>query len=154
MNPDTKELMTFSGWFVRGFATGRGMIIVRPAYVAFLPTQAIKHLGTELLKGVTFAAAGVVEIGKDRRIRLDDWAQNLSKLSDSELDAEVSDVVGKIGGIVWRKGEAKVVYKSILLRRKKGLWFVAGKESIRVAKPLLDSEKLATAQRILAGWET
>ena len=146
--------MTFHGWFVRGFAAGRGMIIVRPEYVAFLPTEPMKHLGTELAKGVAFAAAGVVEIGGGRRIRLDDWVKDIRGLPASELDSEVADVAEKIGGIVWRKGQAKVVYKSLLFRRKKGLWFVAGKESIRVAKPLLNPEALDEAQRMLDGWET
>jgi hypothetical protein len=51
--------MTFRGWFVRGYSAGRGVIIVRPEYVAFLPTEPMKHLGTEIAKGVVFSAAGV-----------------------------------------------------------------------------------------------
>jgi hypothetical protein len=156
MEPDVVELMTFQGWFVRGFSTGRGIIVVRPQYVAFLPTEPMKHLGTELAKGVAFSAAGIVEIklGKRRQIHLADWANALDELPASDLDAEATEVAGQIGGIVWPKGQAKVVYKSLLFRRKKGLWFVADKESMRVSSPLLDPDALANAQRMLDGWES
>jgi hypothetical protein len=150
----SNDVMIFNGWFVQGWSAGRGMVVVRSSYVAFLPTEKMTHLGAELVKGAAFAGAGIVVTGSDARLPVDQWLEHLRKQSPDVFDERLLQVVKKIGGVMWRPADAKVNYKRILFRRKKGLWFVAGKSSMRIAKPLLDQESLVRAQELLKNWQS
>ena len=152
MKSDNDAILIFRGWFVSGLSAGRGMIVARSEYVAFLPTEKMVHLGWTIAEGVVFAGAGLVEIGGGRRIQLDQWIENVRQLPVAEFDTQLTDLIGKIGGVIWRREEVKVIYKRLLFRRKKGLWFQGPKGSMRVARPLLDGELFPRVQQLLDGW--
>ncbi len=134
------------GWYVHGLTTGRGVVAVTSGYVAFLPTERPKHLAVEMAWGV----AGFVEKGA-RKIPPEMLLQDLRTADD--LDARVQELCDGLRGIRWTVKEAAVKERKIPLRFKhRGLWFLKGKESIRLAKAL-KPEALATYRALLEGWE-
>ncbi len=136
--PDPGAVRVFRGYFVSGFSTGPGIIVLRPEYVAFLPTEPMKNLAIELPKGLAFAVAGLVELPGGGKIRLDEWIRELGTLSTQEHDELVLDMAARIGGTVWRRGETQLQVRNTLFSRHNALWFVANDKSIRAVKPLFE----------------
>ena len=100
----------------------------------------MKNVAIELPKGLAFALAGLVELPGGGKIRLDEWIRAFGALLTQEYDARVLDMAARIGGTVWRRGEAQLQVRNVLFRRHNALWFVAGDKSIRTVKPLFEGQ--------------
>jgi hypothetical protein len=157
------DVLIEKGWFVQGLQTGKGVVVIRPGYVAFVPVEEIKHLGATIAKGVALAAAGFVEVkGKNKRaLPIKQWLEEAlgegfgdragSETSDEEIDDRVESLLEPTGGMMWSPPQAKVWVKRIPLRRKKALWFVFGDRTMRLARAL-GKEELAEAEALLEEW--
>lgn len=149
------ESVIAKGWLVEGLSAGRGVLVVRPGYVCFLPTERMTNLVGEIAKGLGAAAAGVTVIGmgKGKTPSPAELVRYLEGLPADELDRTLLGGQASAEVMVWRPGDAEVVYKRPLLRRKRGLWFVSDKASLRCAR-LFDAAEQEELRRLLGQWQT
>lgn len=106
-------------------------------------------------KGLAEAAAGVASIGfgEGRTPSPAELIRQLASLPANDLDAMLLGGQASAGLTVWRPGDAEVVHKRILLRRKRGLWFVSGRASMRCAR-LFDAAEEEELRRLLSRWQS
>ena len=154
INQGAAEVMSFEGWFGNSRSVTRGVIVVRPEFVAFLPAEATIELRDVLFGSKEFVAARTWEVGGERQKRLAEWADGLRNSPEADIDALVAEYAESMGSMILRPGDAELIYKRGQFRRKTALRFVLGKKSLRVTKPLLDQETLAAAKRLLRGWDS
>jgi hypothetical protein len=132
-------------WWVRGITTGRGVVLVRRDYVAFVPTERPKNLAVEFAWG----AAGFVEVGARKlspELVIHDLATSLL------VDVRIRELVAQLAGHLWPAGTAKLLEGRIPLRRsRRRLWFRNGPEDIRLARAVPLPE-LETLQPFLSAW--
>lgn len=145
------EIWITKGWFVQRLLTGRGVIVVRPGYVAFLPTEEIKHLGATIAKGVIMSAAGLVEIDRRKPVPVDKWLGELKGSDPEQFDQQLEPLIEATGGLKWLPTNATVRIRRIPLRRKKRLWFMFGEQSIRLSSAL-GKDELQYAETLLHDW--
>ncbi|HEY1557606.1 MAG TPA: hypothetical protein VGF94_22390 [Kofleriaceae bacterium] len=132
-------------WWVRGLTACRGVAVVRPSYIAFVPCQRPKHLVAE----VAWAAGGFVTVGA-REIPVATIVQALQ--SAPLLDMRARELAAQLAGLWWTPQTARWREKRFPLRRsRRGVWFEAADASIRLARTLPLPE-LAQATTLLATW--
>ena len=133
------------GWYVKGLTTGRGLVVLTANEVALVPSERPKNLAVEMAWGV----AGFVEKGA-RKIKPSAIREDLEAASD--LEARLAALVAGLQGHRWMAEEVRVKERRIPLRfKRRGLWFLRGKESIRLAKALRP-EELAAYQELVGHW--
>lgn len=150
-----RERLVVKGWLVEGLSAGRGVLVVRPGYVCFIPTERMTSLVGELAKGLAAAATGVavIPLGKGKAPSPAELVRYLESLPADELDDMLLGGQASTGLVVWRPGDAEVVSKRPLLRRKRGLWFVSGRASLRCAR-LFDAAEQGELKRLLSQWQS
>jgi hypothetical protein len=132
------------GWWVKGFTTGRGVVVLTTEYVAFIPTERPKNLGVELAWG----AAGFIEVGAKKVAP----EQLIAKIGEPPKRGVVDELVRALSGKLWSAADAQPHEHRIPLRRsKRGLWFQRAGESIRLARTL-PAEEVGELQAQLPGW--
>ncbi|PZS36484.1 MAG: hypothetical protein DLM59_01205 [Pseudonocardiales bacterium] len=117
------------GWWTTGVTTaGRGVVVVNPRYVAFVPTQRPQNWAA----GVAWAAGGFVPVGGKGKIPTE-WV--IYQLQTGPLDQRVHHLCADLGGQVWVPATARAhEQRSPVLRKQRGLWFRSGKQSIRCGR--------------------
>ncbi|MCE9546243.1 MAG: hypothetical protein K8T25_12075 [Planctomycetia bacterium] len=144
------EVMIHKGIIVHGLSMGNGLVILRPGYLAFIPTEKRKHLGAELLKGVAMGVSGVhtINFGANDKMTPEAWIEQLRRQPD-QFDTEIVTAARGMGGVAWLWPEVEVEQKKVLFRgSKRGLWFQNHSgESVRLTS-LLDSVQLAQAEAL------
>ncbi len=132
------------GWWVQGITACRGVMVATPRYVGFVPTERPKSLAVEMVWGV----AGFVEVNA-RKVPPE---RVIAELSSGSLDAQVERLTAGLGGRLWRPAGVTIRAKKVLLRRKHhGLWFMHGKESIRLGRAIRFDD-LERRRGQWAGW--
>lgn len=143
--PAMRDAIVEKGWWVKGLTTCRGVVVVRPRFVAFVPTERPKSLAVEFAWG----AAGFVEVGARR---LDPAALIAEIERAPSPDDRARELAAELHGVFWSTEAARLLERRIPLRRKhRGLWFQNGKESVRLGRAVPVAE-IEAARGILAGW--
>lgn len=145
------EIWIEKGWFVQRLWTGKGAVVIRSGYVAFLPTEKIKHLGAAIAKGVVLSAAGLVEIQRGKPVPVERWLEECRSSDPEGFDRYVESVLEATGGMKWLPANSAVQIKRVPLRRKKRLWFICGEQSIRLSR-VFGTEELQKAEALVRAW--
>jgi hypothetical protein len=136
------DVVCYDATLSQGFSSRKGVAVVRPGYVAFLPA----NRGLEVLRAIT----GVAPSPGVKSIQLQSVIAQLCSLpSEAAFDACMERAVSVVGAARWSAWEvhydARVpVWKEIRFRTgHQRPWVLSGK---------VDWSQQAEADRILADW--
>jgi hypothetical protein len=131
-----QPLLFGRGLFTQGLTAGRGIVVCRPGYVAFLPTEPIRNMLGEMVTTVALHAVGVVKVGLSEEIPVDEWVDSLRRDFPDQFDQKLLDMVDQAGGITWRADQMTVTYDADSPARRKRMSFRSGKATIYFSRRL------------------
>jgi hypothetical protein len=132
-------------WWVRGLSACPGVAMLDDGALTFVPCERPRHLGVELAWGM----AGFVQVGRSRS-KID--PVGLIATLRTCTPAQRDEIVQQLAGIAWTPAVATLRERTIPLRRsRRRLWFLAGKESVRLARAFTVPE-VETLRPVLAAW--
>src|SRR5262249_48082338 len=134
------------------FSMCKGLAVLRPDYVAFIPTEKqVNMLGTTLGLGAA-AMVGVHRISLSWLQKKRNIFQIVEDLWDEyrdDFDHYLPELVSRQGGNLWRREECKVTHsRGKGLKAKHGVIF--RKDKVEVQGTVVDGRRL---ERLLDGWQ-
>ncbi len=149
------EVAWWRGGKSEGLRQQLGLLVLRPEYVAFLPTSASKHLGVEFFKqsvgkAVREALGRKEEFPEAATIPFDVLIGLMSEHGPAEFDQFVEDAVEQFDGLLWETGDVEVFRESVPLRpRRASIVFRQGNVKL-AGLPARDQGD--TIDRVLDRW--
>ncbi len=146
-------------WWRGGRSTGLrqqvGLLVLRPEYVAFLPTVGSKHLGVEFFKE-SVGKAVKESLGMDEEfpaeatLPFDVLVGLMSEQSPEKFDRFVENAVEQFDGLLWWRDDVEVFRESVpLIPSRAAVAFRS--EGVKLAGlPARDQDD--TIARLLDGW--
>jgi hypothetical protein len=101
----------WQGNYVEGLTAQKGVVVLRPEFVAFVPTEKAKNLVGVLAGGMASAASPIKRIPLDWLRRRPDPLNIVSDLwteRPAEFDQCLIEITEHLGGIVWARSAATV----------------------------------------------
>ena len=139
----------------KGLSGQPGLVVLRPGYVAFLPTGASKNLGREFFKesvgkAISDALGRKEKFPAEAELPFDVLVGLMSERDPAEFDQFVWDAVEQHEGLVWEAHEADVFREAIpFVRRREMIGFRSAGVTLR---GLPARDQVDTVARLLALW--
>lgn len=146
------SLVFGSGRYSQGLTTGVGVIIVRPDFVAFLPTEPIVHIGKQIAGDAAWGAAGFQRIQIPRNVPVGEWMKRLIAEHRDSFDENFPALVDRSGGFVWPREEAQAAYDLHFAKPLKRLSFHQGKARLGFHRRV-NEQAQPFADEILRNWQ-
>jgi hypothetical protein len=150
---DVGEMLCWRGNRVDGLTGQKGVIVLRPTQVAFVPSEKAWNLAADVAAVAVDAVSPVqtVPISVDWLRDRPDPLRLVNDLWDeyhAEFDACLVQVVNRLGGLVWPRDEVEVVrHKPFLIGMSEAVVFLRGGAELRGYAP-----PRAALNRLLEGW--
>jgi len=141
-------VLWWRGNLIDGLNVQAGVIVLRPDFVAFVPTEQAKNLLGTLAGGLAEAASPFQTVSLDWLRRRPDPLQMIEDLWAERPDSFVESVIeiaGRLGGLVWFPQSTRVARTGM---KSTGLIFVKGPTELRGYAPAG-----AELDRLLEGWQ-
>ncbi len=129
-----------------------GCVVIRPAYVAFLPTERATHIAGILAKVAVAGAMGATWVRFGRPTDPRQFAQQLRQIPVGDLDAMIGAATAELGGTVFRHGEALYHADKLPLGWRLYFQIIGGRDRIHVGFPK-EAMPLPVFQRLTQHWQ-
>jgi hypothetical protein len=146
------EVLWWQGNYIERLTSQAGVVVLRPEFVAFVPTEKAKNLISGLAGGLASAASPIQTIPLDWLRRRPDPLQVVKDLwteRRDDFDRCLLEIVEHLGGFVWARSAAQVARPPKGTRgRSEAVTFVRHEAELRGYAPsgqVLD--------RLLRGWQ-
>lgn len=127
----------------------KGVVVLRPSYVAFVPTHARTHVAAIAAKAlVAFAGVLVVE---GRQIQAAHIKHSLDAMTPGQLDHAVPELTRQSGGVCYRSDQARFRFEKLPLGVR--MSFVAPGDRVMVLDAKVNRNH-PTFRRLVAHWPT
>jgi hypothetical protein len=149
-----EEVACWPAYRVEGLSSQKGMAILRPGYLAFLPSAGRENLVDKLAGGfaneLSGQVLGVKWISAQAKPPVDLLLQLLHGRDPGQFDAYVNKLVDRFGGQAWEPGEAEVVKEAFPLQPNRHvLLFKQGGVAVRGVPA---GEQLSFVDGVLSQW--
>ena len=141
------------GHWAQGTSSQVGFVLVRPGFVAFLPSQAkvgLASLMGDIAKGLAMSGAGVYEFRVTAKMPFELFLPLFARSKPDRFDRNIQGLAKYYGGLVWTRDEAKFSLGKVRAGKRKKLRFLNGKASLNRALALQNEENLL---KVLEGWQ-
>jgi hypothetical protein len=134
----------------KGLSVVEGFLVLRPAYVAFLPSGSATHLGRRVAWDVAWMLVGVTWTEARAKPPFDLLVPLLCAHDPAEFDSRIANVVEDHGGLLWRLSQVEKISRDehpFALREA----LVMRKGKVRLRAPLR-AHDLPTVARLILEW--
>jgi hypothetical protein len=145
------EVLWWKGNRIAGLSKQAGVIVLRPGFVAFLPSEGTQNLVGVLAKGMADTVFRIPSLPLDWLSRRPDPLQLVTHLwtqRPDRFDERIREVARQAGGSVWSRNDTSVAVTGKAGRAWRGVIFMHDKAELRgyaPGSPLLE--------RLLDGWQ-
>jgi hypothetical protein len=98
-----------------GLSNQRGALVMRPSWLAFIPSEAPRHIGAMVAKAAFSAASGGIWVSLGRPMKPEVLVAWLAKMDVPTLDAHIAQIVEQRRGVIFTPSDSHYLVEKLPL---------------------------------------